>query len=148
VKLRFEIWRGGDLIRVESFDSKSVESVVKIGKAAHAHLRIEDDPDISRTHAVIERDVGNNVFIIDIGSFRGTFVNGQKVNKATLNSGDCIQIGTTFITVTFDKSGRSDAPERERAERLVDDIMLVKGERALERRIAIALSYLKPIDDN
>src|SRR5205814_9479091 len=41
------------------------------------------------------------VSIIDLGSTKGTFVNGQKVNKAKLQSGDTIVVGETRIELAI-----------------------------------------------
>jgi Zn-finger nucleic acid-binding protein len=76
------------------------DEVIKIGRAASAQLRIEDDS-ITRMHAVIE--VGElDVRVIDLGSSLGTLVNGERVNAAVLRSGDEIRIGATTIGVTFE----------------------------------------------
>ena len=50
-------------------------------------------------HAMIEVTGPNEVYIIDLGSAAGTFVNGQKTNKARLTSGDEIVIGETRLFV-------------------------------------------------
>ena len=69
-----------------------VFNITKIGKVASSHLRLEDDV-ASRMHAMIEVTGPNEVYIIDLGSAAGTFVNGQKTNKARLSTGDEIVIG-------------------------------------------------------
>jgi hypothetical protein len=63
-------------------------------------LQIDDDG-ISRMHAVIEVSGPNEVHIIDLGSSEGTMVNGKKVNKAPLSSGDKVSLGGVEIEVTF-----------------------------------------------
>src|SRR4029077_14534529 len=40
------------------------------------------------------------IYIIDLGSTKGTLVNGQKVNKAKVQSGDEIVLGATKIIIT------------------------------------------------
>ncbi len=96
VTLGFEIYSGGRLLRTEQLS----QSVIKIGKQASSHLRI-DDEDVSRMHAVIEAGGVDEVFVIDLGSSSGTFVNGQKVNKSKLRSGDEITLGQTSVRVTI-----------------------------------------------
>lgn len=51
---------------------------------------------VSRRHAKIT--VGNDqVFIQDLGSTNGTFVNGEKIKRSRLNEGDRVLIGTSII---------------------------------------------------
>ncbi len=78
-------------------DVSLAKALIKIGRIASAHLQIED-PDASRMHAVVER-VGDDVFVIDMGSTTGTLVNGERVNKRALRHGDVIQIGKTQIQI-------------------------------------------------
>jgi hypothetical protein len=87
MSLTFRIYRGEQLLREETL----AQPVIKIGKVSSAHLRLEDES-VSRMHAIVERS-GDTVHLIDLGSTRGTFVNGQRVTKATLRSGDVIALG-------------------------------------------------------
>lgn len=95
MSLTFRIYRGTQLLREETL----AQPVIKIGKVASAHLRLDDDS-ISRMHAIVEV-TGGTVSLIDLGSTRGTFVNGQRINKATLQSGDVISVGELRIEVTM-----------------------------------------------
>ena len=52
-------------------------------------------------HAVIEIVGADELYIIDLGSTKGTVVNGQKVNKCRLQSGDTIVLGNTKLVVTI-----------------------------------------------
>ncbi len=89
--LTFRIFQHGQFVREDTLAA----SVIKIGKVPSAHLRIEDDS-VSRMHAVLEVNP-SDVCLIDLGSTRGTFVNGMRINKATLRSGDVIQLGDVRI---------------------------------------------------
>jgi pSer/pThr/pTyr-binding forkhead associated (FHA) protein len=51
-----------------------------------------NDVTVSRAHAVLEV-AGSEVRIEDVGSLNGTYVNDTIVNRATLKSGDTVQIG-------------------------------------------------------
>ncbi len=87
----FEIQQEGQPARTERLSL----DVIKIGSHAKSHLCL-NDPDVSRVHAVLERR-GDEVFLIDLGSGRGTMVNGERINKRQLFSGDRITVGSTEV---------------------------------------------------
>lgn len=93
--ISFSVWRHDQHLGEESFD----RPVIKIGRLTSSHLRL-DDPSVSRMHAVVELSE-DGVFIIDLGSADGTYVNFNKVNKARLEHGDMIQIGVFRLDVAL-----------------------------------------------
>jgi TonB family protein len=96
VPVKFQIFRGDQVGREEVL----TEPVIKIGKLASSHLRL-DDESVSRMHAVLEVNGPNEVQLIDLGSTRGTLVNGERVAKASLKSGDQVQFGDVRVAITF-----------------------------------------------
>jgi pSer/pThr/pTyr-binding forkhead associated (FHA) protein len=69
-----------------------------IGRAAGCDLRL-DDGKVSRQHARVERR-GQGVWIADLGSSNGVFVNGRRVGQPLrLAPGDRILIGDTSLEV-------------------------------------------------
>lgn len=109
IPLTFRIFKGEQLVREERLSL----SVIKIGKVPSAHLKLDDET-VSRTHAIIEVNGPGDVSIIDLGSTKGTFVNGQKVNKAKLQTGDSIVVGETRIELAIgaDAMSSEDVPTR------------------------------------
>ena len=95
VPLTFQVYKGEQLIQSLTL----TQDIIKVGKLSSSHLRI-DDESVSRMHAVIEVTSPTEISIIDLGSAQGTIVNGQKVNKHTLASGDEITLGDIRIAVT------------------------------------------------
>lgn len=76
------------------------QPVIKIGKLASSTLRLEEET-VSRMHAVIEVDAAGVPRLIDLGSTRGTTLNGTRIDRATLKSGDQIRFGDSRVVVTF-----------------------------------------------
>src|SRR4051812_49879012 len=103
VPLTFRIFKGDQLLREERLSL----SVIKLGKVPSAHLKLDDET-VSRMHAIIEVNGPGDVSIIDLGSTKGTFVNGQKVNKAKLQSGDTIVVGETRIELAIASGEETD----------------------------------------
>jgi len=65
---------------------------VSIGRSAGQDLVLHD-PRISRKHAVISRENGFYQ-VLDQGSTHGSFVNGARIERATLKDGDVLQLGS------------------------------------------------------
>ena len=107
VPLTFKIYKGDQLLREEKLSL----SVIKLGKVPSAHLKLDDET-VSRMHAIIEVNGPGDVSIIDLGSTKGTFVNGQKVNKAKLQSGDTIVVGETRIELAIGAGEEDDSPTK------------------------------------
>ena len=76
--------------------------IVSIGRAPDNDISFLDDSNISRYHAEIERR-GGEFSIIELGSFNGTEVNGEKLeDERPLNDGDLIVFGgSSKIKVAF-----------------------------------------------
>jgi 23S rRNA maturation mini-RNase III len=70
--------------------------IIKIGKLSSSHIRIGHDDDVSRMHAVIELS-DEGVMIIDLGSTRGTYVNGERVDKKRLCLGDVVRLAGSEV---------------------------------------------------
>lgn len=94
VPISFKVYKGEELLREETL----TQDIIKVGKLPSSHLRIEDD-NVSRMHAVIEVTSPEEIFIIDLGSAAGTIVNGKKVNKTQLKTGDEVVLGDTRVVV-------------------------------------------------
>jgi len=63
-----------------------------VGREPTCDVRL-DDPHVSRTHAAMQRR-GNSVYVQDLGSSGGTFVNGNPVTRTELHQGDIVAFAT------------------------------------------------------
>src|SRR5438034_4365534 len=69
-----------------------------IGRSSDLDMVLVEDM-VSRRHAKIS-STDAEVYIQDMGSTNGTFVNGEKINgRAVLHEGDRILVGTSIIKV-------------------------------------------------
>jgi len=76
-----------------------------VGRATDCALRLPESS-VSRKHAEITFD-GSELKVEDLGSSRGTFVNGEKISSVTtLSAGDAVAIGSTVFLVRI-----NDEPE-------------------------------------
>src|SRR5262245_17911815 len=92
-------------IRIQRGDASYTQiferDIIKIGRLASAHLKLEDTK-VSRIHAVIDVADGNEPSIIDMGSAEGTRVNGEKVSRVKLKHGDEIVLGDSRLSIILD----------------------------------------------
>lgn len=79
---------------------------ILIGRENHCGLQIIDRG-VSREHARIVR-VGEMVFLHDLGSRNGSFVNGERVKEELLREGDTIRVGATQLVFESGKADRRD----------------------------------------
>ena len=75
-----------------------------IGRSETAHFCLPEDRYFSRNHCILEI-APPQIFLRDLGSTNGTYVNGQRVESIYLKSGDHIQGGETVlgVEVTIDQ---------------------------------------------
>jgi hypothetical protein len=81
-----------------------VRPPVEIGRSKDAGVAV-NDPEVSRQHARLSSYDGV-VYVEDLGSRNGTFLNGRRVTEAIeVREGDEIDVGTTRLVVTSVRSG-------------------------------------------
>jgi pSer/pThr/pTyr-binding forkhead associated (FHA) protein len=89
-----------------------------IGRSSDLDMVLVEDM-VSRRHAKITTS-DSDIFIQDMGSTNGTFVNGEKIaGRARLTEGDRILVGTSIIKVVgvdSDIASQSEAEARRRLE--------------------------------
>jgi hypothetical protein len=73
-----------------------------IGRSRDCDIQLAD-ANVSRRHAELRQE-GASYWIVDLGSTNGTEVNGKRVKRAKLQTGDTITLGSTEIT--FDRETR------------------------------------------
>ena len=80
------------------------EPITVIGRGSDADIVI-NDPGVSRKHAEI-RITPTGVILTDLGSTNGTFVEGHRIDAATLLDGNQITVGNTrFLFWMSDDEG-------------------------------------------
>lgn len=72
-----------------------VNSDLYIGRGKEVEVRLTDT-ETSRRHAKLFR-TSDGVYVEDLDSTNGTFVNGEKISRQVLADGDKIQVGTNTI---------------------------------------------------
>jgi hypothetical protein len=70
---------------------------IVIGRSSELDMVLVEDM-VSRRHAKISVEDGD-IFLEDLGSTNGSFVNGEKITRTRLEEGDRILIGTSIIKV-------------------------------------------------
>src|ERR1044072_8473869 len=81
-----------------------------IGRSRDAHLYLPDDRYFSRNHCLLEINPPRS-FLRDLNSTNGTFLNGRRVQYASLNDRDHIQCGETILIVEVSTNESVDLSE-------------------------------------
>jgi two-component system cell cycle response regulator len=77
-------------------DMVAVTHGLTVGRGVDADFQISDDG-VSRIHLRLELRSDGRVDLVDQKSRNGTFINGAKIERATLHDGDKIYLGTSAI---------------------------------------------------
>ena len=73
----------------------AADKQILIGRSSDLDMVLVEDM-VSRKHARIGMQ-GDQIWIEDLGSTNGTFVNGEKIKRARLKEGDRVLIGTSIL---------------------------------------------------
>jgi pSer/pThr/pTyr-binding forkhead associated (FHA) protein len=83
------------------------EKQIVVGRSSDLDMVLVEDM-VSRKHARIAMQQ-DQIWIEDLGSTNGTFVNGEKIKRARLKEGDRVLIGTSILKVI---AGDATAPTK------------------------------------
>src|SRR3954467_3670337 len=94
----------GDRIEVTDGPARGEQSELDkeliIGRSTEGFGALQGDPEISRRHAQISRTDEGRLYISDLGSTNGTFVNGKKIEgSSSLTPGDVVKVGQSTLKV-------------------------------------------------
>lgn len=78
--------------------------VLSAGRGAQCDIVI-DDQSVSRRHCTIEGRA-DAVYVCDLGSANGTFINERQITADTARAGDVIRLGASVIEVRGDTKGK------------------------------------------
>lgn len=104
----------------------SGDQPVCVGRAAEADIAFdpEGDLDASGQHAELRRE-GSTWVVVDVGSRNGTFLNGDRVERAVLKGGDELEFGEGGPRMLVESIGLTEEEERERARAALGDAATV-----------------------
>jgi hypothetical protein len=74
---------------------------IVLGRSRECDIQVED-PNVSRRHAELRQE-GAAYWIVDLESTNGIEVNGRRVKRAKLDSGDSFTVGSTDIIFTTER---------------------------------------------
>jgi len=74
---------------------------IVLGRSRECDIQVED-PNVSRRHAELRQE-GAAYWIVDLDSTNGIEVNGRRVKRAKLESGDTFTVGSTDVTFSTER---------------------------------------------
>ena len=72
----------------------------RLGRSKNNEITLRDTS-VSRRHAEIHRESGDEFTLIDLNSLNGVFVNNEKIGRYKLKEGDVIEIGDIGLRFTL-----------------------------------------------
>jgi len=94
-RIRIEYLSGPDDGKIVAFS----KDAITVGRDPGQDVVLLHDPAVSRRHARLVRD-GDHLYVEDVGSQQGTFVDGQRVETRTeLRSGMMIRLGNSWFGI-------------------------------------------------
>ena len=114
----------GAIVREYPIDKESLS----IGRRHGNDIQL-NDLTVSGRHSLIT-NLGENVFVDDLGSTNGTLLNGSRVTKSMLNHGDIIQTGNYQFSYYADDVEEYEPTMFIKAE--IDDTQMLKGKEVVE----------------
>ncbi len=94
--VNYELVLFGDHAPYDRYQVDSAE--IFIGRDPKKCQIVLDDPEVSTVHAVIRKNL-IDISLEDLNSSNGTLLNGERINKSLLSSGDEFVIGSTSFTL-------------------------------------------------
>lgn len=94
---KFVVFYNSELLKTYELD----EPVISIGRLPENTISIAN-MGVSRRHVKIEEDTDRTYVLSDLNSLNGTYINGKRVKKVPLHSGDKISIGK--YTILYEES--------------------------------------------
>jgi pSer/pThr/pTyr-binding forkhead associated (FHA) protein len=77
-------------------DTLELTSATVFGRDRRSGFRLDDDEFASAQHARIEPR-SDGIWVEDLGSTNGTFVNGERITAERLKKGDVVRVGQTEL---------------------------------------------------
>ncbi len=77
-----------------------IRTTCRLGRSKNNEITLRDTS-VSRRHAEIHRDKGDEFTLIDLNSLNGVFVNSEKIGRYKLKEGDIIEIGDVNLRFTL-----------------------------------------------
>jgi hypothetical protein len=105
---------------------------VIVGRSSELDMVLVEDM-VSRKHAkiILQQD---QIWIEDLGSTNGSFVNGEKIKRAKLKEGDRVLIGTSILKVIAHDASAGDVPQAPAPRPNLESVGVANERRATQTR--------------
>lgn len=117
------------------------KEAVILGRDSECDVQIRD-VGISRRHSKIYKGKSGEIYIEDLGSTNGTYINGEQIVKKPLNDGDRVQLGRTTILKFSLSDTLEESFQKKMYESAVrDGLTRVYNRQYFDERLASEFSY-------
>ncbi|HKD40109.1 MAG TPA: GGDEF domain-containing protein [Myxococcaceae bacterium] len=112
-----------------------------VGRSGEADIMINDDA-ISRRHARFETMADDTVWIEDLGSKNGTYLEGERVTRVELHDGDRVLLGSsTILKLTYQDQIEEQFQKQLYESATRDDLTGLLNRKFLLERLSVEFAY-------
>ena len=112
-----------------------------VGRGGEADIILNDDA-ISRRHARIETLADDTVWIEDLGSKNGTYLEGERVTRVELHDGDRVLLGSsTILKLTYQDQIEEQFQKQLYESATRDDLTGLLNRKFLLERLSVEFAY-------
>src|SRR6476660_9048324 len=88
----------------------TTDKQILVGRSSDLDMVLVEDM-VSRKHARVAMQQ-DQIWIEDLGSTNGTFVNGEKIKRARVKEGDRVLIGTSILELIAGEGARASTDDK------------------------------------
>lgn len=107
----------------------ALDRPISLGRSSACDIAL-NDTECSRRHALINPQAGGEVWVVDLGSTNGTYLNGRRLSRPTrLANGDVILVGKSEFTFRGPTAAKA-KPARDPGVTQMVTLPVIRSERA------------------
>ncbi len=141
---RLRLKRFGDNIPDEG-GPLDIHKEMSVGRDSTNDIVVQSE-EVSRHQCLISLDQDDNIFVVDLNSKNGTYVNGKKVTRIQVHPNDVLQIGLEKFVFILEQEQKFEKDESDHNENIFEETVIAGLEVEEETSNPVALRSILSVD--